>query len=167
MREAMESRRLWFPSLQPALAKDWTWVGMGRVMATQKCGDCVRGTTDWNCLPQPGAIVTTCTSYLTTGGPGNGWGIDKLPPTRRIWERPKGERRHQSECPPRILLAEEEPLWLSDACATRKDPESEWLARDNPETHPITIKPETSSHTAEQSSWVPLPAALHPGAPSQ
>ena len=34
------------------------------------------------------------------------------------------------------------PSWLSKAWATRKDSESEWLARDNPETNPITIKPE-------------------------
>ena len=31
-------------------------------------------------------------------------------------------------------------------CTTRKDPESEGLARDNPETHPITIKPKATSH---------------------
>ena len=30
------------------------------------------------------------------------------------------------------------PPWLSNACATRKDPESEWLIRDNPETNSIT-----------------------------
>ena len=59
------------------------------------------------------------------------------------------------------------PSWLSDACATRKDPESERLARDNPETNPIPIKPETASHVAEQSSGFPYPPALHPGAPSQ
>ena len=41
-------------------------------------------------------------------------------------------------------------------CTIRKDSESEWLAKDNPETNPITIKPETASHEAEQFSWVPL-----------
>ena len=41
-------------------------------------------------------------------------------------------------------------------CATRKDSESKWLAKDNPETNPINIKPETASHVAEQFSWVPL-----------
>ena len=49
------------------------------------------------------------------------------------------------------------PSWLSIACATRKHPESEGLARDNPETNPITIKPGTASHVAEQFSWFPLP----------
>ena len=59
------------------------------------------------------------------------------------------------------------PPWLNKASTTRKDSESERLAKDNPETKPITIKPETSSHAAELFSWVPLPYSLHPGAPSQ
>ena len=126
MKEALESRRPWFPSLQPALAKDWTWVGIGRVMPTQKCSNCVRGTTDWNCPPQPGTIVSTCTSYLTTGGPGNKWGIDKLPPTGRIWERPKGERRHQSICPPRILLAGSHFGWAMHVPPGRTLSQSDW-----------------------------------------
>ena len=46
------------------------------------------------------------------------------------------------------------PFWLSNAWATRKDFESECLAKDNPETNPITIKPETASHMAEQFPWV-------------
>ena len=57
------------------------------------------------------------------------------------------------------------PSWLSHASATRKDPESEWLARDNQETNPITIKPETASHVAEQFSWVPLPCCSLPRRP--
>ena len=40
-----------------------------------------------------------------------------------------------------------------------------WLAKDNPETNPITIKPETASHVAEQFSWVPLPSCSPPGCP--
>ena len=44
------------------------------------------------------------------------------------------------------------PSWLSSVCATRKDPESERLAKDNLETNPITIKPETVSREAEQVS---------------
>ena len=57
------------------------------------------------------------------------------------------------------------PFWLSNAWATRKDFESECLAKDNPETNPITIKPETASHMAEQFSWVPLPCCSPPGGP--
>ena len=49
-------------------------------------------------------------------------------------------------------------------CATRKDPESEQLAKDNSETNPITIKPESVSHMAEQSSWVPLRYCSPPSA---
>ena len=33
------------------------------------------------------------------------------------------------------------PSWMNKACTTRKDPELEGLAKDNPETNPITIKP--------------------------
>ena len=39
------------------------------------------------------------------------------------------------------------------------------LAKDHPETNPITIKPETASHMAEQFSWVPLPYCSPPGFP--
>ena len=40
------------------------------------------------------------------------------------------------------------------------NPESECLARDNPETNPITIKPETAGHMAEKSPGLPHPAAV-------
>ena len=39
------------------------------------------------------------------------------------------------------------------------------MAKDHPETNPITIKPETASHAAEQLSWVPLPYCSPPGCP--
>ena len=52
------------------------------------------------------------------------------------------------------------PSWPSDVCATRKDPESECLARDKAKTNPITIKPKTVSHVAEQSPGFPHPPAL-------
>ena len=57
------------------------------------------------------------------------------------------------------------PSWLRDAWATRKDPESEWLARDNLETNPITIQCETVSLVAEQLSWVPLLCCSPPRPP--
>ena len=47
------------------------------------------------------------------------------------------------------------PSTLSDAYTTRKDPESERLARDKPETNPITKRAETVGHVAGQPSWVP------------
>jgi len=46
--------------------------------------------------------------------------------------------------------------WPNKACTIRKDSESERLAKDNPNTNPITIKIETACHVAEQFSWVPL-----------
>ena len=63
---------------------------------------------------------------------------------------------------PRIPL---DSIHLGWACATRKDSELEWLAKDYPETYPITIKPKTASQAAEQFSWVPLPSCPPPGCP--
>ena len=48
---------------------------------------------------------------------------------------------------------------------TRKDSESEWLAKHKPETNPTTIKRETASHKAEKFSWVSLPYCSPPGCP--
>ena len=56
-------------------------------------------TTDGKRLPCPDTIVTVCMSYLKTGGPGKEHETNKLPPTRRIWARSKGEGRLQSKCP--------------------------------------------------------------------
>ena len=39
------------------------------------------------------------------------------------------------------------------------------MAKDNLETHSITVKPETASHETEQFSWVPLPYCSSPGCP--
>ena len=57
------------------------------------------------------------------------------------------------------------PSWMNKACTTRKDSESEWLAKNKPETNPITMKPKTASHLAEQFSWVPSPSCSPPGRP--
>ena len=103
-----------------------------------------------------------CMSCFLTGGSGKEHGTNKPPPTRRVWERSKGD----TTCP---TTSQNPSLWqpscLNKACATRKDSESEWLAKDNPETNPITIKPETASHVAEQFSWVPFPYCSPPGCP--
>ena len=97
-----------------------------------------------------------------TGGPGKEHGTNKPPPTGRVRERSKGD----TTC---LTISQNpslwHPSWLNKACTTRKDSESEWLAKDNPETNPITIKPETASHVAEQFSWVPLPYCSPPGCP--
>ena len=100
-------------------------------------------------------------SCFTTGGPSKEHGINKPPRTARVLERSKGAAtcsttaQNPSHWP---------PAWLNNACTTRKDPESERLAKDNLETNPITIKPETASHVAEQ-FWVPLPSCSPPGCP--
>ena len=39
------------------------------------------------------------------------------------------------------------------------------MAKDNPETNPTTIKPETASHVTQQFSWVPLPSCSSPRRP--
>ena len=51
------------------------------------------------------------------------------------------------------------------ACTTRKDSESEKLAKDNLETNPITIKPKIGSHVTGQFSWLPLPYCSLLGCP--
>ena len=99
-------------------------------------------------------------SCFTTGGPGKEQGTDTSPPTKRVQERSKGD----TTCPttsqnPSLW----HPSWLNKACTTRKDSESEWLAKDNPETNPITIKP--ASHVTELLSWVSLPYCFPPGCP--
>ena len=115
--------------------------------------------TDWSRPPWPGTIVTICRRCFTTGGPGKEHGTNK-PPRTRIQERSKGD----TTCP---TTSQNPPLWhpswLNKACTTRKGSESEWLAIDNPETNPITIKPKTASHMAEQFSWLPLPYCSPPG----
>ena len=97
-----------------------------------------------------------------TGCPGKEHGTNKPPPTGRVQERSKGD----TTCPttsqnPSLW----HPSWLNKAWTTRKDSESEWLAKDNPETNPITIKPKTASHVAELFSWVPLSYCSSSGCP--
>ena len=94
-----------------------------------------------------------------TGGPGKPNGTNKPPPIRRVQERSKGDTTclTNSRNPSRW-----HPSWLNKACTTRKDSESEWLAKDNPGTNSITIKLETVSHVAELFSWVPLPYCPFP-----
>ena len=109
----------------------------------------------WNCPPWLGTIVTICVNYFAIGSPGKEHETNKEPPTGRVWERSKGcTTCHTASQNP----SHWHPCWLSNVYATWKDPESDWVAKDNPETNPITIKPETASHLAEQCSLVPLPS---------
>ena len=97
-----------------------------------------------------------------TGGPGEEQGINKPPPITRVQERSKGDTTCPTTSQKPSLW---HPSWLNKACTTRKDSESEWLAKDNPETNPITIKPKTASHVLELFSWVPLPYTSPPRCP--
>ena len=118
-------------------------------------GGTVRGSTLTETHPPcPGTVVTICVSYSITGGPGKEHRTNKSSLTRRVQERSKGD----SMCPTTSQNPSRwHPSWLSNLCTTRKNSESEWLVKDNPETNPVTIKPKTVSHVAEQSFWVPLP----------
>ena len=97
-----------------------------------------------------------------TGGPGKEHRTNKPPPIRRVQERSKGDTTCLTTSQNPSLW---HPSWLNKACTTRKDSESEQLAIGNPETNPITIKPKTVSHEAEQFSWVHLPYCSPPGCP--
>ena len=95
----------------------------------------------WNHSPWPSTTVTIHVIYFMTGDPGKPHRTNKPPPPEEFW---KG----QKEMPHVLLTSQNLPrwssFWLSNAWATQKDPESEWLARDNPETNPIAVKPETA-----------------------
>ena len=104
-------------------------------------------------------------SCFTTGGPNGEHGINKPSPTGSIQERSKGD----TTCPTTSQNPSHwHPSWLSNVCATRKDSESEseWLAKDNPETNCINIKPETVNQRQSSSpgfpylllsAWAPFP----------
>ena len=101
-------------------------------------------------------------SYLMTGGPSKEHGSKKPPPIGRIWERSKA----LAACPTTSQnLPRWNPSWPSNVCTTRKYLKSEWLARDNLETNPITINPQTVSQVAELFSWFPLPYFSPPRCP--
>ena len=101
-------------------------------------------------------------SCFTTGGPGKEHRTNKSPPTGRVQEGQK--KTPHVRPPPRILLSDIHLDWTRRAPPGRTL-ESERLAKDNPETNPITIKPETANHVAELVSWVPLPYCSPPGCP--
>ena len=97
-----------------------------------------------------------------TGGPSKEHGTNKPPLIGRVQKKWKED--------PTCLTTSQNPYrWhpflLSNECTTRKDSESQWLAKDNPETNPITINPETVGHVAEQSFCFPLPYRSLPGCP--
>ena len=114
--------------------------------------------------PWPGTTVTMCMSYFTVGCPGKEHRTNKPPLKGRVQERSKGD----TICPTTFQNPSyQHSSWLSNACTTSKDSKSEWLAKDNPQTNPITIKTQgyepcgravlLGSLTLLLSTWVPLP----------
>ena len=87
-----------------------------------------------------------------TGSPGKEQGTNNYQP-EEFRKSQKVTPRVQP--PPRILLAGIHLGWTRRAPPGRTLSQNDWL--DSPETNPITIKPKTASHVAEQFSWVPLP----------
>ena len=110
----------------------------------------------------PGTIVTFCLSCFRTGGPGKEHRTNKPPQTGRVQERSKGDTTCLTTSQNPSLW---HPYWLDKACTPRKDSELELLAKDNPETNPSAIKPETASHVAELFSWVLIPYCSPPRRP--
>ena len=102
LQELLMDRETWCSALR-GVTKSRTqlsdWTELNTSLSPDPTGPFVRGNTDWNCPPWSGKIVTACMSYHTTGGSGKKLGTNKLPPTKRIWERSKGKRRCQSICP--------------------------------------------------------------------
>ena len=87
---------------------------------------------------------------------------NKLPASRRIQERSKGERRRQSLCP--TNFPESSSLESLTAEWRPRHQEGPWVRgidQKQPETHPVTVKPGTVSHVAEQSSWIQLISKGH------
>ena len=94
-------------------------------------------------------------SCYTSGGPDNENRTNKPPSTGIVQKMSNGDTKcpTTSQNPPHW-----HPFWLSNTRTTRRDPESEWLARGKPETNPVTMKAKTVSHAAQQSSWIPWPS---------
>ena len=96
----------------------------------------VRGATDQNHLSCPGPIVTIHFSYFTTEVLVRDI---ELISYHQPEEFGKGQKERRDASPYVLKTSQTaphwHPSWLNDAHATRKDPESEWLARDNQETN--------------------------------
>ena len=117
--------------------------------------------------PAQAITETICMSYFIAGDPGKEHGTNRSPPTRRIRvERLEGDRRCESICHPRILLAGIHLDWAT--C----EPLGRTLSqKDRPETARKLIA--SPQNPRQWAAWpksplgLPYTAALHPGGPSQ
>ena len=96
------------------------------IIVTMICIRYVRGTTDWNHLPWPGRIVTSCLSYLTGGLVSNVELTGYHQP--EVFRKGQKERGDTSPCV--LPTSQNHPFWhpscLTDALATRKDTNKTW-----------------------------------------
>ena len=104
-----------------------------------------------------GSTLTETAHPDQTGGPGKEQETNKAPPTRRVQERSKGD----TTCPTTSQNPSHwHPSWLGNVCTTGRTL-SQWLAKENPEANPITVKPKwlwtVSCDYVVDHSWVPLP----------
>ena len=97
-------------------------------------------------------------SYLEIRGPDNEHSSLCQKVTRRIWEGLEGGWRCQSVFPMNLPESFSMLHILAERCTHHQEgpwvrldlSQVRWLARDNLETNPITIKPKTASRMAEQ-----------------
>ena len=92
-------------------------------------------------------------SYFTTGSPVRNAELTTTNQKNLVKVQRRDETPVQMSYKPPRLLTGVHFGWVT--CTTRKDPESEWLARDSLETNRIIIKPETEPRA--EFSWVPFP----------
>ena len=92
-------------------------------------------------------IGTSCMSYLSQQVLIRN---TELTSHHQLEELGKGQKEIPHVLSPSQNLPWWNPSWLSNVCTSRKDPKSEWLARDDQEINPIPIKPKTEigSHEA-------------------
>ena len=110
-------------------------------------------------------IITTCMSSLTTGGPDNEHSAATTNQPGEFGSQRREETPvHNMSCQPsRNPPAGNHLDWEMHTPSGKALNRTKYGHRqdDWPETtqkaNPITIKPETASHVAEQLSWVPLP----------
>ena len=83
----------------------------------------VRRTSDWNLLPCPGTIVTTCVCYVKQEVLVRN--AEQATTARKIWKRSKGKKRLQSICPTNLPESFSLESILSEWCVHHQ--EGPWI----------------------------------------